>query len=770
MALALAMPRAADALDHSKWMSQYVMRHWQTEHGLPAQAIYALAQTPDGYLWIGTEEGVARFDGVTFKVFDKANTPAMSVQFVLSLSVDAAGTLWVGTDGGGILRQKGDSFERLTIDPELDHDFIKAIHHDATGDVWIGTRHHGVYRVTDGKVTARFRASDGLSHDFVQRIVQTPNGDHWIGTERGVDRIQGDHLDPVGKAGGFPTTEARSLVVARDGTVWVGCSEGLFGYRDGRFERVPDEGKETGGIWDLAEDADGDLWVGTTDNGVLRARGGRFVREPRPSALKTGLAVAILQDREKTVWFGMQGQGIIDLAPTKFASMTAAEGIADDMVLSVSGDAKDVWIGTWKGLTRLRGDHLDTFRKADGLASECIMDLRFDRKGTLWIATMGGGVHLFRDGKMGRIDKHDTLSDKGAFTLWEDKAGAMWVGTYSGLNRVDEGGVRAFRTADGLRSDQIVATYETRDGTLWVGTRDGGVHTRQGDRFERVAAVNDVVHVAADAFFEDESGTLWIGTIGEGLVRYRQGEAKLVTAKHGLYNDMIGSLVLDDAGSFWVTTNRGIFSVSLRSLNDFLDGKAPRVESRAFGQFDGMASTECVTGMRSAWKASSGRIWFATVKGVTSIDPLHIPSNAVPPPVKIEELAVDHETVTSPLPLAAGSKDFEIHYTALSLTVPERVHFKYRLVGFDNQWVDAGTRRTAYNTNLSPGTYRFQVTACNNDGVWNDEGASREFRLLPHFYQTIPFYLIVSFVVVGAAATAYRVRVRQLKARARALE
>jgi serine phosphatase RsbU (regulator of sigma subunit)/sugar lactone lactonase YvrE len=533
---------------------------------------------------------------------------------------------------------------------------------------------------------------------------------------------------------------------------------------------VPDEGKETGGIWSLAEDRHGSLWAGTTGNGVLRVRNGRFVHEPRPAVLATSLAVDILEDREGTVWFGMQGQGIVDLAPSKFASITAAEGVADDMVLSVTGDTSDVWVGTWKGLTRLRGGKMDTFRKSDGLTAEAVMDLRFDRSGVLWIATMGGGVNVMRGGKIGPLGGAHPLSDGGAFTLWEDHAGAMWVGTYSGLNRVRDNDVRAYRVADGLASDQIVATYETREGVLWIGTRDGGVHTFKDEKFARVSAIDDLLHVAADAFYEDVDGALWIGSIGGGLVRYRNGEARLVTTRNGLFNDMIGSLVEDDAGWFWITTNRGIYAVQREELNAVIDGKLSAVHPRVFNQYDGMASTECVTGMRSAWKAPGGRIWFATVKGVTSIDPMHVPTNTMPPSVKIEELDVDRTAATTGEPLAAKSKDFEIHYTALSLTIPERVKFKYRLNGFDNGWVDAGTRRTAYYTNLAPGSYSFQVIACNNDGVWNEKGASVEFRLLPHYYQTIPFFLVVSAITIGAGATAYRVRVRQLKARARELE
>jgi len=766
----LAGARTASALDPTKWTSQYVLRRVQTEQGLPAQAIYALAQTPDGYLWIGTEEGAARFDGASFKVFDKTNTPAFTVQYVLAFAVDREGALWVGTDGGGVLRHRNGSFERLSLDPELDRDFVKAIHHGRDGDAWIGTRHHGVFRVHEGRVVARFRSENGLSHDFVQKIIETADGDHWIGTERGVDVIRADRVIPYGREHGLPSIEARAIVQARDGTLWVGCSDGLFALRNGRFERIPDDIKETGAIWSLAEDRHGSLWAGTTGNGVLRVRDGRFMHEPRPPVLATGLAVEILEDREGTVWFGMQGQGVVDLAPTKFASITAADGVADDMVLSVSGDASDVWIGTWKGLTRLRDGKMETFRKKEGLTAEAVMDLRFDRSGMLWIATMGGGVNVWRNGRIEPFVSRRALSDAGAFTLWEDRAGAMWVGTYSGLNRVENGEVRAYRTADGLVSDQIVATYETRDGTMWIGTRDGGVHTFKDGKFERVSAINDLVHVAADAFYEDAQGALWIGTIGGGLVRYRNGEARLLTTKDGLFNDMIGSLAMDDAGSFWITTNRGIYAVALSELNAVLDGKASAVHPRAFNQFDGMASTECVTGMRSAWKAPDGRIWFATVKGVTSVDPMHIPSNTEPPAIKIEELDVDRAAVAGTEPLAAGSKDFEIHYTALSLAVPERVKFKYRLFGFDNGWVDAGTRRTAYYTNLSPGSYRFQVIACNNDGVWNEQGASLAFRLLPHFYQTITFYLFVAAVTIGAGATTYWLRVRQLKARARELE
>ncbi len=391
-----------------------------------------------------------------------------------------------------------------------------------------------------------------------------------------------------------------------------------------------------------------------------------------------------------------------------------------------------------------------------------------DHTGALWVGTDGGGLNLFREGRFRAYRARDGLPADRVIALAEDREGSLWIGTFGGgVARLREGRFTVIGRALGLSSDQVLALTVDASGRLWVGTDGGGLNVLENGRFKVYTTEHGLAHNTVSRVYEDGAGTLWIGTSG-GLTLFRQGKLSTITHRDGLFQDGIFQVLEDDQGRLWMSGNKGISYVDKKALADFAEGRANSVASVSFGTSDGMRSSECNGSAQPAgWKARDGTLWFPTTKGAVRVDPARMPMNTLPPPVSIEEVAIDGRAydpqgtaVVSP-----GRGEIEVHYAGLSFLEPEKVRFKYRLEGFDQGWVDPGTRRVAYYTNIPPGAYRFRVAAANNDGVWNEEGASFAFELKPHVYQASWFRVLAAMVTVGLALGAHRVHVRHLAVR-----
>jgi diguanylate cyclase (GGDEF)-like protein len=418
----------------------------------------------------------------------------------------------------------------------------------------------------------------------------------------------------------------------------------------------------------------------------------------------------------------------------EFSAFTSKDGLSGDFVRSVYEDgAGDLWIGTWAdGVTERIGDRFRSFRRTDGLPSDIVRSMYRDRAGTLWIGTDDGGLVARRDGKFQVWGRRDGLSGSAVLAILEDHEGGLWLGTEGGgLNRFEGGRFRVYTTADGLSDDTIVSLYEDADGCLWIGT-DGG-----------------------------------------GLNRFKNGRFAKITREMGLFDDVQYEILEDGRGNLWMSCSRGIYRVRRSDLEDVAEGRHSSVSSVSFGRADGMRSAECSGFTQPAgWKARDGRLWFPTVEGAVVIDPDRIKTNTRPPPVVVEQMRVDRHAVprTAESEILPGRGDLEFHYTALSFVDPDRVLFRYMLEGFDREWIEAGTRRTAFYTNIPPGRYTFRVTACNNDGVWNLEGDSLRFRLRPSFRQTPWFWALCSVAAGIVGLGLARLNAARMRARERELE
>lgn len=770
---------AAFALDPAKAVTQYMHDVWQTDQGLPQNAVQAICQTRDGYLWLGTQEGLVRFDGVRFAVFDKSNTPELTQNSISALREDREGSLWIGQRGGGLTRLRDGNFKTFTAREGLSGDRVRSIYEDREGNLWIGTSGGGLTRLKDGKFTV-FTTKDGLTNDQIVSIYEDREGSLWIGTfGGGLNRYREGRFTGFGTREGLSHDQVSSIIEDREGDLWIGTfGGGLNRYRDGRFTAFTTrQGLSNDQVWSILEDQDGSLWIGTFE-GLNRFRDGSFAALVAKQGLSNDAVLSIYQDRERSLWIGTSGGGLNRLRDGKFTSFTTREGLSNDVALSIYEDRNgSVWIGTdGGGLSRFRDGRFTSFTTKDGLSNDHVVSIHEDREGSLWIGTVGGGVNRLRHGRITAFTTKQGLSDDIVYAIYEDHAGNLWMGTDGGgLNRFRDGKFTAFTTKNGLSHDRVVSIQEDRDENLWIGTSGGGLNRFRDGEFTAFTTKEGLSDDRITSVYEDAQGTLWIGTSGGGLNRFKDGSFTAFTTKVGLYDDRVFAILEDGQGNLWMSCNRGIFRASKKELNAFADGKLAKISSASYGTADGMRSAECNGENQPAgWKTRDGRLWFPTIKGVVVIDPAHIPINPLPPPVALEGVTADGKPVGghpgSSFVIGPGNRKLDLQYTALSLVAPQRVKFRYRLEGFDKDWIEAGTDRTAHYTNLSPGDYTFRVKASNNDGIWNESGAALGLRLLPFFHQTRAFQVLCGLGVVLLGSGAHRLRMRRLKRRAEELE
>jgi ligand-binding sensor domain-containing protein/serine phosphatase RsbU (regulator of sigma subunit) len=764
VATLLVTAHQARALDPQRTLSQYVSHRWrQSDDGLPANYVPSMVQTRDGYLWLATQEGLVRFDGARFTVFSKSNVSAFTSNDVKALVEDADGALWVGTRGGGVVRYANGVFTGFTSKDGLTNDVVLTLAASKDGAMWIGTRGGGVSALKGGHFTT-YRVADGLANGAVWAIAQLPDGAMVFGTDGGASILRDGHFTTVS---GLSDPRVKSLMVDPDGTLWIGSVGGVDRVRGGEVMSLREAEGVGGDVFAFQRDRDDNLWI-ASESDVYR-----LSTKPDAPGVKTPLGAlsslghegsrSLVQDREGNLWVGTGSDGLLRLQDGKVTTFGSR-------FVSATYEAPDgtMWLGLEDGLFEQRGDEMVAVRGAP--PAMVVYSLAPSHDG-MWVGTRSQGIFHLDGGKLTRWEADPTLATRSVDIVYEDASRAVWVGTPEGVERIDGTTTRRFGPKDGIAESEVDSIEPAPDGSLWMGGRAGVFHWK-GGTFTRVAS-DDVLGNAPIETLRVDGEDLWIGTAGSGLGLLRGGTLYAVTARQGLFNDTVYAVVDDARGNLWMTSNRGIFRASKASLVEVATGRSARVESFVLTTSDGMKSSECNDGQPAGIRARNGDLWFPTTEGAVRVDPGHMRMNTVVPPVRVEEMFVDRAPIDVAAPkhgLAAGSQDFQFSYTALSFTAPERVHFKYQLEGFDKDWVDAGTRRVAYYTNLSPGAYRFRVKAANDDGVWNEEGAQLSFTLAPRFHQTIPFYLLCAFGLMFLGAGSVRWRLLALRARATDLE
>ncbi len=750
-----------------KLLGEYVQFIWQDQHGLPQNTVNTIVRTRDGYLWLGTVDGVVRFDGVRFTAFDPINTPEIGAGGVRALLEDRAGDLWIATDGGGLTRRRGDRFTRYTRQDGLSNDHAMCLLEDRAGRLWVGTDGGGINLFQDGRFTA-LTTEQGLPNDRVHALAEDAEGGLWIGTTVGLARYHDGRFTVYTKADGLPHNFVRALCWDAAGQLWVGTHTGLSRFRDGRFaafgarDGLPDQR-----VWAILLDREGNVWAGFDDGGLYRYRAGNFAACKTQDGLPSNQIRALYQDPDGDLWIGTVADGMSQLRKARFDVYTTADGLPHDLTRAIREDAAGcLWVGTHGGLSQFREGKFTIWTTKDGQRADSVGALASDRAGNLWISTERGIARL-RDGQVRTWNTADGLSNERIFSLLVNRADDLWIGTYGGgLNRFRNNRFEVYTTQDGLADDEVISLYEDRAGALWVGTRGGGVSRLRDNRFTNWTATEGLANNHVLSFYEDRWGGLWIGTHGGGLNRLKDGRLATITTNDGLYDNLAYQILSDtedDSGDLWMSGNRGIYRASLKELNDFADGRSSKVNSYAYGVADGMLSRECNGGSPAGWKSRDGRLWFPTMRGVVVIDPRR--RDLQLPLVAIEGATLGRVPVPSgrEVVVRPGQGNLEIQYTGLSWSRPQQIRFKYQMTGLDEAWVDVGGRRTAYYSYLPPGEYTFRVIADNGEGVWNTEGQSLRIVVLPPFYRTWWFLTLAVLGFMAVLALGYRYRIRQLK-------
>jgi ligand-binding sensor domain-containing protein/signal transduction histidine kinase len=803
----------ANAVVPEKAITQYNQVVWTAANGLPQNSISSIIQTRDGYLWLGTEEGLVRFDGRSFTVFDKSNNKVLGNNSIESLLESRDGSLWIGTNGGGLSRYKDGIFTTYTSQNGLSENYIGLIYEGRDGSVWISTNGDvgGLNRFKDGEFTS-FNHKDGLPNQRIRALVEDDQGGIWIGTKTGLARFEKGQFASFNEKDGLPGDQVNTIYQDKQGILWIGTDKGLGKLQGGKFITQ----RQSSPIRTICEGADGSIWVGTYYDGLDRFRDGVTTTFKTQDGLPSNVIMRVQTDREGSLWVTTDA-GIARFRDERFTKYTKQEGLPSTRINRVFEDREgNLWIGTMdSGLIALRDGKVTAFGTPEGLSADFVWCVYEGHDGSIWIGTEEGGINRFKDGKLthltmaglpsnsissvyesndrslwigtrdrislnqlknGKLRTYTALDGLAAgeiATMLEDHSGNLWVGTSDGLSRFKDGKFITYSSKEGLLSNKVRAIHESPDGSLWIGTFGGGLNRFDGRGFTAYTTKEGLSTNNVISIYEDRNGVLWIGTSNGGLNRYKDGKFTPYTTDEGLFNDTVFSIVEDDSGYLWMSCNKGIFQVSKQELNDYAEGKIRRITSTSYGAADGMRSGECNGRFNpSVSRTKDGRLWFPTVKGLAMIDPNHLIHNAVVPPVVIEQVLYDKKLVSAKYDdkLPPGRGELEFHFTALSFVCPEQMRFKYKLEGLDSEWTDPGLQRAARYTNLPPGRYRFRVLASNNDGVWNEVGATFDFDLQAHFYQSKWFYALCVLAIILLVFGLYGVRMHQLRRRTRDLE
>ncbi len=770
-------------LDPDKTVDLYLVDQWEMADGFPSNTVISIAQTPDGYLWIATFKGLVRFDGMKFSIISFAEKEKMAPLKTIhpdTLFVDRGGTLWIGHAGGiTSYDYRKCRFKTFTPADGITEDRIRCIKEDMRGNLWISFHSSYVNRFSNGTFTV-FNESHGLEGKKINDIVEDRKGNLLFGTsENGVFKYKD------GKFFKYPVPGLNNLRINtmhedRKGDLWIGTNYGLFRVTDKITAKyTAGDGLSDNYITDILEDSERNLWIGADKglNRIIKKKDGTVGFE---SVLKSFRILWLFEDKEGNLWLGTFNSGIKRLKDGEFISYAPLETLQEEILVSMFQDGQgDTWIGTVSGkLFRCRGrDFIETIEPAN-LSNIGINAIAEDAKGNLWLGTNGKGVFQKKNGTFVQFTTRQGLADNEVTSIYRDSRHNLWFSTFDGVSvvRHSNGVIESFTSRDSLLGTKVHNVYEDKNQNIWIAA-DRGITVLTDGKITKQNAVFYLKGVNVTCIYEDpspqeqegEGRVFWAATHGAGLKRLTLKDRNVTTytTDHGMTTNFIYQFFEDRQGNFWLMSNSGILRVNKNELNRFANGDTGEINCTSFGISDGMKSIEFNNefSRNSALKTRNGELWFITRKGISIVNPEKIRINKEPPPVLIEEVFFDQRSI--PLHMDAGAyvfKDvtnFSFYFTAPTFLSPAKIKFKYKLKGFDRGWkfMHPGSERVAQYKDLEPGTYTFNVIACNAEGVWNETGDSMTFTLKPFYYQTFLFKIAVLLLfatLMGAAFYIYK--------------
>ena len=786
--LALAPP--VSALNPERKADSYSIHGWFTEDGLPSAKIRDAVQTRDGYLWVATAQGLARFDGTHFTAFTGVTNPELRGGGFFAVLETPDGTLWFGGDNG-LFRWRNGHFDRFTTEQGLAHNYVRALALTRDGTLVACTR-TGYSFIRNDRITTPggiWKQAVGVTRSYLERA----DGSILLGTDDGLWRITGDKIERLSDTEGLKGNTFTSLLETKDGALWIGYNLGVRCIpREGKaLDYGAAEGLDNPRVAAVRPDHDGNMWIGTYGGGLYRLARGRIEAATYAREFGGILIQQIYESPEGGLWVSTT-IGLFRLTDNVSSSIGTAEGLAQTSVYSVFEAADGAWwIGLWGGGV-YRYDRTGATRLAvpASLGLDRVLAFAEEPVGTLWIGANSGlyrhsggtTVNLYQREQAAALQKQlagapatvlPGLAHSRVNSLAPDGQGGIWAAADGALYHGTAGGFRAYTTADGLPGNVFKSVLRTRHGDIWITAPPFGVACLHEGKWTNYLCGREISDIYPRAIYEDRAGAIWVTTEGGGLNRLRDGHWRIFTVRDGLADDFISGLTEDQLGNYWIACPRGIMRIPARQFAELDAGQRHTLLPRVFDRTDGLPTAETnQQGLPSALCSRDGRLLFATDRGVVVIAPDQLKINALVPPMHIERVVVNgaDADLTRPIVVPPGRNDLQVHYTAISLLAAGKGSFKIRLEPVDRDWVDVGARPDIRYAQLPPGDYTFRVIASNNDGVWNEPGVALAFTVRPYFYQTGWFLGLMVVSVGGAIYGIYRQRVRQARRRLVELE
>ena len=757
-----------------KPMDTWARAVWTQRTGLPNDQVNALAQSSDGYLWIGTPDGMARFNGSEFVRNDRGTVPELHDNDIRHLAIGIDNTLLISTARGGLsFLHRGYWTVREGADGGLSQDTVVASVEDSTGRLWVATANAGL-DCFDGLRKLHFGSRNGLPSDRILSLLVMHDGSIWVGTSAGLARIVDEQVQTISvNAGLLPSGAVSALAESQDKALWVGTQVGAYRQRYGehQFEKMtPDTFDDV--VLAILPDSTSRALVGTSQHGLLLVRDGRSepVRAENPD--HAWQVNVLLRGDDGSIWVG-GSQGLLRLRDTPFSALGKEQGLSDENVHGVLETTDgDVWIGTHSGLQRIHEGQIAQIA-GDRLSGQTILALAQARDGGLWVGTSASGVVHVSQGRVDRaLAYQHGLPWDPVRGILEEADGTLWIATGKGLVQQGRSATRVYTVADGLPNDAILGLHRDAAGRLWIGTGNG-VAYRSGERFVRVPLPVQSMVQTVYGFMDDANGAVWIAS-DRGLLRWKDGKVSVLATGQGLPVDTVYAVVPDQLGSLWLTTPGGLTRIEHAQATAVADGRATSLVADLFGESDGMPTSHCNGGSSPAARLlPDGSVWVATARGVAQVHPERLTDyRSGPPQTLLEEVRVDDRIVAAngDLNLGPDTRKLDVRFFALNYHLPKRIQYRYLLEGYDSAWSEIGEHTSVQFTNLRTGDYRLRIQAALTGGSWSPHEAELTFRIGAHLWQKAWFDASMAALLLAGGWLAYVRRIRRIAINERRLQ